>query len=300
MAEAILNGLLSGGLYAIIAVGLSLVFGVMGLVNLAHGDIMVVGAYLASLLVGALHIDPLLSLVAVVPVVMLLAYPLQRFVLTGLLRRGLEPPLVATFGVSLLISSALAEVFGGDARSLDAPYASSGFSVAGLSVPTIGAITLAIAVVLVVAAHLAVARTQFGAALRAASADPTTAGMMGIDVQRVYAVTFAAAAGFAAVAGVLIGVGYSFGPTTGTGYLLIGFTVVVLGGTAGVLGSLWGGLAIGVIQSVGSTLLGGQYRDLVVYVAFLVILLLAPSAARLRRALPRRRPAIPTPIAVSR
>lgn len=300
MAEAILNGLLSGGLYAIIALGLSLVFGVMGLVNLAHGDIMVVGAYLASLLVGALHIDPLLSLVVVVPVVMLLAYPLQRFVLTGLLRRGLEPPLVATFGVSLVISAGLAAVFGGDARSLDAPYASSGFAFAGLSVPTIGAITLAFAIVLVVGAHLGVGRTQFGAALRAASADPATAGTMGIDVQHVYAIAFAAAAGFAAVAGVLIGVGYSFGPTTGTGYLLIGFTVVVLGGSAGVLGSLWGGLTIGVIQSVGSTVLGGQYRDLVVYVAFLVILLLAPTAARLRRALPRRRTARSIPIPVTR
>lgn len=293
MTDAVVNGLLSGGLYAIIAVGLSLVFGVMGLVNLAHGDIMIVGAYLASLLVGALHVDPLLSLVVVVPVVMLLAYPLQRFVLTGLLRRGLEPPLVATFGVSLLISAALAEVFGGDARSLDAPYASSGFTVADVSIPTIGAITLVLAVVLVVATHLAVSRTQFGAALRAASADPVTAGTMGIDVQRVYALTFAAAAGFAAVAGVLIGVGYSFGPTTGTGYLLIGFTVVVLGGTSGVLGSLWGGLAVGLIQSIGSTLLGGQYRDLVVYLAFLVILLLAPSAARLRHSLPRRRAAQP-------
>ena len=293
MAEAVVNGLLSGGLYAIIAVGLSLVFGVMGLVNLAHGDIMVVGAYLASLLVGALHVDPLLSLVVVVPVVMLLAYPLQRYVLTGLLRRGLEPPLVATFGVSLLISAALAEIFGGDARSLDAPYASSGFTVAGVSIPTIGAITLVLAIVLVIATHLAVSRTQFGAALRAASADPVTAGMMGIDVQRVYALTFAAAAGFAAVAGVLIGIGYSFGPTTGTGYLLIGFTVVVLGGSSGVLGSLWGGLAVGLVQSIGSTVLGGQYRDLVVYLAFLVILLLAPTAARLRRSLPRRRRAQP-------
>ena len=299
MAEALVNGLLSGGLYAIIALGLSLVFGVMGLVNLAHGDIMIVGAYLASVVIAVVHVDPLLSLVVVVPVVMLLAYPLQRFVLTGLLRRGLEPPLVATFGVSLLVSAVLTLAFGGDAQSLDAPYASSGFTVLGVSIPTIGAITLLIAVVLVVAAHLAVSRTQFGAALRASSADPTTASMMGIDVQRVYAITFAAAAGFAAVAGVLIGVGYSFAPATGTGYLLIGFTVVVLGGTTGVLGSLWGGLAVGVIQSVGSTVLGGQYRDLVVYVAFLVILLLAPTAARLRRGIPRKRRATITPLPVT-
>lgn len=299
MAEAIVNGLSVGGLYALIALGLSLVFGVMGLVNLAHGDIMIVGAYVASLLIGALHVDPLLSLIVVVPVVMLLAYPVQRFILTGLLRRGLEPPLVATFGISLLISAALANVFGGNARSLDAPYASSGVSFLGVSVPTAGAITLGIAVVLVVLTHLFVSRSQFGAALRAAAADPVTAGTMGIDVQRVYAVTFAAAAGFAAVAGVLVGISYSFAPTTGTGYLLIGFAVVVLGGTGGVIGSLWGGLAIGLIQSVGSNVLGGQYRDLVVYVAFLVILLLAPAAGRIRARIPRRA-SISRPVAVTR
>ena len=288
MANAIVTGLLSGGLYALIALGLSLVFGVMGLVNLAHGDIMVVGGYLASVLVGALGIDPLLSLVVVVPVVFALAYPLQRFVLTGLLRRGLEPPLVATFGVSLLISALLVQIFGGDGRSLPATYGTTGFQVLGISVRWSAVITLVIAVLLIVATHLVITRTQFGSALRAASADPSTASTMGIQVNRVYAVTFAAAASFAAIAGVLVGIGYSFAPTTGTGYLLIGFTVVVLAGTRGVLGALWGGLTIGVIQSVGSLLLGGEYRDLVVYVAFLVILLLTPTAVRLRDRVGRR------------
>lgn len=290
MIDAVVNGLLTGGLYAIVALGLSLVFGVMGLVNLAHGDLMVIGAYVASIVVGLLPIDPLLSLVVVVPVVFLLAYPLQRFVLTGLLQRGLEPPLVATFGVSLLISALLAQIFGGDARSLNAPYATTGLPILGVTVRLSGLITLGIAIVLVLGMNAVITRTQFGSALRAASADATTASTMGIDVKRIYAITFATAAAFAAVAGVLVGIGYSFAPTTGAGYLLIGFTVVVLGGTTGVIGSLWGGLAVGVIQSVGSTVLGGQYRDLVVYVAFLVILLLAPTASRLRARLPRRRP----------
>ena len=288
MWNAVLTGILSGGLYAIVALGLSLVFGVMGLVNLAHGDLMVVGAYLASVVIGVLGVDPLVSLVVVVPLVFALAYPVQRFVLTGLLKRGVEPPLVATFGISLLLSALLAQVFGGDSHSLNAPYATAGFSVFGAVVRLSGAITLVIAVVLIAATHLVITRTQFGAALRAAAADPKTAATLGINVAHVYAFTFALAAAFAGVAGVLVGIGYSFAPTTGLGYLVIGFTVVVLAGSRGVQGALWGGLAIGVIQSVGSTVLGGQYRDLVVYVVFLVVLLLAPAAARLRLTIPQR------------
>lgn len=288
MLNAVLTGLLSGGLYAIVALGLSLVFGVMGLVNLAHGDVMVVGAYLAAMVVGVLGVDPLLSLVIVAPVLFALAYPVQRFVLTGLLRRGVEPPLVATFGLSLLLSALLAQTFGGDSRSLDAPYATTGFSVFDAVVRVSGVLTLAVAVILIVGTHLLMTRTQFGTALRAAAADPRTAATMGINVSHVYAFTFALGAAFAGVAGVLVGIGYSFTPTTGLGYLVIGFTVVVLAGSRGVLGALWGGLAIGVIQSVGSTVLGGEYRDLVVYVAFLAVLLLAPAGHRLRLAIPRR------------
>jgi branched-chain amino acid transport system permease protein len=111
---------------------------------------------------------------------------------------------------------------------------------------------------------------------------------MGIDVNKVYAITFAAAAAFAAVAGVLVGVGYSFAPTTGASYVLIGFTVVVLGGTGSVLGSLWAGFAVGVIQSVGSSILGGEYRDLVVYVAFIIVLIAGPGVGRLRNRLRER------------
>ena len=300
MLNAVLTGLLAGGLYAIVALGLSLVFGVMGLVNLAHGDVMVVGAYLAAVVIGILGVDPLLSLVIVAPAMFVLAYPVQRFVLTGLLRRGIEPPLVATFGISLLLSALLAQVFGGDSRSLSAPYATAGFSVFGAVVRLSGVITLVLAVVLIAGTHLIITRTQFGSALRAASADPRTAATMGINVAHVYAFTFALGAAFAGVAGVLVGIGYSFTPTTGLGYLVIGFTVVVLAGSRGVQGALWGGLAIGVIQSVGSTLLGGQYRDLVVFVAFLAVLLLAPAGTRLRQAIPRRsRPAAPPARVVS-
>lgn len=285
----IISGLLAGGLYAIVGLGLSLAFGVMKMVNLAHGELIVLGAYLAALVVGATGMDPLLSLVIVAPVAFLIAVPIQLFVLSPLLSRGQEPPLVATFGTSLLISAALVLGFGGDSRSLPSAYGAAGVEILGVTVRVTGLITLAIAVVLILSTHFGITRTLWGSAVRAAAEDPRTAGAMGINVGWLYAATFGFSAVFAAVAGVLVGVGYSFTPTTGAGYLLIGFTVVILGGAGNVLGTLWGGLAVGLIQSVGSAVLGGQYRDFVVYAAFIVILVATPFILGARDRLPRRR-----------
>jgi len=281
IVTVVVSGLLTGGLYATVGLGLALVFGVMRLVNLAHGDLIVLGAYASTLVMAWLGVDPFLSLLLVVPAMALVAYPVQRYLLTGLLRRGLEPPLVATFGISLVISAAITQLFSGNARSLDAPYASAGVNVLGVQLRLIDVIGLGIGVALTVLTALVMNRTRWGAALRASAADPVTAGTMGINVNVVYAITFAASAAIAAVGGVLIGVAYSFTPTSGMSYILIGFTVVVLGGTGSPLGTLLGGLALGLVQSVGGALLGGQYRDFVVYAVFIVVLALKPVADRI-------------------
>jgi branched-chain amino acid transport system permease protein len=276
----VLAGLLTGGLYATIGLGLSLVFGVMRLVNLAHGEMIVVGAYAASLVVTWLGVDPFLSLLLVVPVVAVLAYPVQRYLLTGLLRRGLEPPLVATFGLSLVISAALTAIAGGDPRKLPSTYSAAGMNLFGQQVRVIDVVGLGIGVVLTVLIYLVMRHTRWGAALRAASTDPATAGTMGINVNAVYAFTFAASAGVAAIGGVFIGTAYSFTPTSGMGYILIGFTVVVLGGTGNTFGTLVGGLVLGLVQSIGGAVLGGQYRDFVIYAFFIVVLAAKPLAER--------------------
>jgi branched-chain amino acid transport system permease protein len=291
--DIVVSGILNGAFFATVGVGLSLVFGVIRLVNLAHGELIVLGSYLASVVATWLGVDPFIALVVVAPLCALLAYPVQRFLLTGLLRRGLEPPLVATFGISLLVSAALTQVFGGSARSLSTPYASAGVDLLGMRLRVIDLIGLVVSIVLVVAVHLVLRHTSWGTALRAAAADPVTAGSMGINVNVVYAATFAVSAAIAAVGGVLIGTAYSFSPTSGANYMLIGFTVVVLGGTGSVLGALWGGLALGLVQSIGSAVLGGQYRDFVIYAAFIVILAVRPLGERLvargRGALAQRR-----------
>lgn len=288
----IIAGLLTGGLYATIGLGLSLVFGVMRLVNLAHGELIVVGAYASSLVITWLGVDPFLSLLLVVPVIAALAYPVQRYLLTGLLRRGLEPPLVATFGISLVISAGLTALAGGDPRKLASAYSTAGMNVLGQQVRVIDVVGLGIGVALTVLITIVMRRTRWGAALRAASTDPATAGTMGINVNAVYAITFAASAAIAAIGGVFIGTAYSFTPTSGMGYILIGFTVVVLGGTGSAIGTLVGGLVLGLVQSVGGALLGGQYRDFVIYAFFILVLAAKPVAERLLDAARNRRGAL--------
>ncbi|MCW2982662.1 MAG: hypothetical protein JWR63_232 [Conexibacter sp.] len=277
MAQSIVDGLLMGGLYASIALGLSLVFGVLRLVNLAHGELLVGAAYLAYVVVDGTGVDPLLSLLVVAPAMFLIAYPVQRYVLTDVLRRSADAPLVATFGLSLAVQGFLALAFSSDARSLPASYGTTGMSVLGLDLRVAYLIAFGVGVVLVVGTHLGLTRTRVGTAVRAAAADPDTAAVMGIDVRRLYAATFGLAAATAAVGGVLVGVAFSFTPTSGLPWVLKAFAVVVLGGLGSVSGTLVGGLALGVVEAVGVHVLGGEWRDLLVYGLFFVALTVRPT-----------------------
>jgi branched-chain amino acid transport system permease protein len=276
-AETIVNGLLVGGVYGTVAIGLSLVFGVMRLVNLAHGDLLVFGAFVAYAVVAELHIDPLLSTLIVVPIVALLAYPLQRYLLNALLVRGMEPPLVATFGLSLVIQALLLRFFSGDPKSLAAPYGNVGIVIAGMHVRAIYLIGSLIGIAIVAALLLLLRRTRFGIALRAAAADPQTSGTFGVDVAHVYATTFAIAAGIAAMGGILLGIAFSFTPTSGILYLLKAFTIVVLGGLGSMTATLAVGVTLGGLESVFASLFGGAYRDFCIYLLFIVVLAVRPQ-----------------------
>jgi branched-chain amino acid transport system permease protein len=277
LATAVVTGILLGGLFAVTALGLSLVFGVMRLINLVHGELVILGAYLAFELSTHASIDPLVSLIAVVPAVLVLGYPVQRVLLTPVMRRGPEPALLTTFGLSIIAQNLFILIFSGDTRSLNASYATSSLSVAGLHIPTIYAISFGFAVVMCGGAHLVLQRTAPGRAVRASAEDAQAAQMMGIDIRRVYAVIYALAAACAAVGGVLAGLTFSFDPSAGTTYLLTGFAVVVLGGLGNIKGTFYGGLLLGLIESVGAAFIGDGYRDFIGFVAFLIILGVRPQ-----------------------
>ncbi len=277
LATAIVTGILLGGLFAVTALGLSLVFGVMRLINLVHGELVILGAYLAFEISTHASIDPLVTLIAVVPAVMLLGYPVQRLLLTPVMRSGPEPALLTTFGLSIIAQNVFILIFSGDTRSLTASYSTSSLSLAGLHIPTIYVISFAFALVLCGGAHLLLQRTAAGRAVRASAEDAEAAAVMGIDIRRVYALIYAVAAGCAAVGGVLAGLTFSFDPSSGTTYLLTGFAVVVLGGLGNVKGTFYGGLLLGLIESVGASFFGDGYRDFIGFLAFLIILGVRPQ-----------------------
>jgi branched-chain amino acid transport system permease protein len=277
IVSTLLSGLLLGGMHALIALGLTLALGVMGLVNLAHGEFLVAGAYVGLCLLQQLGIDPLLGLPFVGVVVALAAWPVQRVLLAPLAGKGGEAAMMTMFGLSIILQNLYVLAFSADTRTLDAPYAARPLQLGSISVAEIYVLGFVVSAVLVVLVHWLVAHSAFGRELRASASDPLAAAAMGVDVRRVQALTFALAAGCAAMGGVLIALTFSFTPTTGSTYLLISFAVVVLGGVGNILGTLAAGIVIGLLQSAGAIVLGDGYRDLVGLVLFLLVLALRPS-----------------------
>jgi branched-chain amino acid transport system permease protein len=277
LLQALISGVLLGGLYACGALGLSLVLGVMRLVNLVHGELVVLGSYLGFVALSAWGLDPLLALPLVFLVVAAVGYPLHRTLLAPLARGGEEGPLLTAFALSIILQNLFIRVFTGDTRSLDRPYTRTAISLAGYAIPTIYLVGFLISLLVTTAVYLVMTRTSFGRQLRASAEDPLAASIVGVAVGRVHGLTYALAAGLAAVGGILIALCFSFTPTSGTEYLLTAFTIVVLGGLGSVYGTFAGGLTLGVLQSVGAVTLGDGYRTFVGLVLFLVILAVRPQ-----------------------
>lgn len=284
--DVVVQGVLLGGLYATTALGLSLVFGVIRMVNLAHGDFLVVGAYLTSALLVALGGDPLLLAIPAALILGLVAYPLQRFVLNPLVLHSTEAPITATFGISVVVQSLLLLAFTSNPRTINADYANGRIEIAGIGMRTSLLIALAVAIVLVVVLDIVLNRTRFGRQVKAAAIDPEAAGLVGINLKHTYAMVLAIAAAVATIGGTLIALSFSVDPVSGTSWLLRAFTVVVIGGLGSIRGTLVGGLIVGVVESAGAAFFGAQYRDVVVFGILVVVLLLRPNGlfARVRSA----------------
>lgn len=277
VASSLASGFLLGGILSLIALGLSISLGVMRLVNLAHGELLVCGAYLSYFLLSHAGVDPIAGLLIVGVIMAVLALPFQRWLIAPLAGKGMEAPMMTMFGVSIILQNLLLLAFSADTRTIEASYAARPVTVGPVTVSEIYVIGFVVSVVLVGCVHLLVTRTAFGRELRASSTDATAAAVMGVDVRRVHALTFALGAACAAMGGVLIGTAFSFTPTTGATYLLISFAVVVLGGVGNIFGTLVAGISMGLLQSLGAVVLGDGYRDLVGLVLFLLALALRPQ-----------------------
>jgi len=284
--DTILQGLLLGGLYALFATGLSLIFGVMRIVNLAHGDLSILAAFLAVVAVESLGLDPFVALVLVAPVMAALGYGLQTLVLNRLLGQGILPPILVTFGLSIIIQNGLLEIFSADSRRLN-PGGIETASVAlggQLAIGWLPLITLAVAVAILVGLQGLIGRLSVGRAFRATSDDQETAELMGIDNRRLYGLAMALSLGIVAVAGVFLGIRTTFTFASGPDRLLFAFEAVIIGGLGSLWGTLVGGAVLGVAQTVGAKLSPG-WGILTGHLVFLAVLLLRPQGlfAKARR-----------------
>lgn len=284
LLQAVVSGLLIGGFFALAALGLSLVVGVVRIVNLMHGELVLLGAYVAYGLVQATGLNALLVTPLAALAVALLGWPLERYVLQPVVRHGEEAPLLTTFALSVIVQNLLVLVLSADTRSLDSGYGATRLQFGGVSVPAMYLVGFVVALLVCALVHLLITRTAFGRRIRASAENPADAAVVGVPVRRLYALTFMLAAGVAGLGGALLGMVFAFTPSSGVEYLLTGFTVVVLGGLGSVVGTLVGGLALGLVESLAAAFLGDGYRLFVGLVAFLVFLALRPQGLFGRRA----------------
>jgi branched-chain amino acid transport system permease protein len=276
--NTIVQGVMLGGLYAMFAAGLSLIFGVMRLVNIAHGDLIVLAAYLALVTTTALGIDPLLSILIVAPVMAAIGYALQKFLLNATLGDDILPPLLVTFGISVIIQNVLLEIFSADPQKLQAgPIEVQSLHLAGgLSIGMLPLLQFGIAVAVIGGLQLVFYRTAIGRAFRATSDDPAMAQLMGLDNRHVFALAMALSLAVVAVAGVLLAVRTNFDPSIGPARLIFGFEAVIMGGLGSLWGTLVGGIVLGVAQAIGAEIDPG-WQLLAGHIAFLAILAFRPS-----------------------
>jgi branched-chain amino acid transport system permease protein len=275
--DTILQGVLLGGLYALFAAGLSLIFGVMRLVNLAHGDMIVVAAFalLALMQHFGLGLAPALLLTA--PGMFVLGYLLQFLLLNRVIGKDILPPLLITFGLSIFAQNGLLELFSADSRRLPANgLENASLALApGLAIGIVPLMTLAAAIAVIVGLNQLFYRTAMGRAFRAVSDDPVTAQLMGIDHKRLFAIAMGIAFAVAAVAALFLGIRSNFDPSIGPARLIFAFEAVIIGGLGSLWGTLAGGVLLGLAQTIGAQI-SPEWQILAGHVAFLFVLIARP------------------------
>ena len=287
--NAVVHGILLGGFYALLAAGLSLMFGVMRIINLAHGSLALLGAYMVFLLTEHVHISAYLALVPVLPGALIVGYVLQGTLLDRSLRAGELVPLLTTFGLLIVIANLLQYFFSPDVHSLDSGrIGTANWRISSsLTIPWFDVLILGIAVFVLGSLHLLLRRTQLGRELRATAADPDTAELVGVNARAVYATATAIAVATAALAGVFYAMRSSFDPFSGPTQLIYAFEAVVIGGIGSLWGTLAGGIVLGVAQTV-SAQIDVQYFALGGHIVFLVALVLRAVAQNVELWFPGR------------
>jgi branched-chain amino acid transport system permease protein len=277
LIQTVASGVLTGGVYAMVGIGLSLIFGVMRIVNFAHGEFMAVGMYLAFALFRAVHIDPYLSLLCVAPAGLLLGAVVERLLLSPIRNAAEHAPVLMTVGVGLILSNTLLLVFGAHPETIYTSYSTRTVQVFSItfSVPLL--VSFGLTVLVVAALYTILTRTDLGRAIRASAQNPDAAELQGVDTRFIRTAVFAIGAVLSMAAGVLLLPALYVFPTIGGIFTLKAFVVTVLGGMGSVVGAIWGGLLLGVVESVAAGLGATGSRDAFGLIAFLLVLLVRPA-----------------------
>ncbi len=274
---AIIQGVLLGGLYALFAAGLSLIFGVMRLVNIAHGDLIVLAAYLGLTTTIMLGLHPFLALLVVMPIMAGVGYALQRGVLNQTLGPDILPPLLVTFGLSVIIQNVLLETYTADPQKLSGgAIETASLNLGGIGIGVLPLLTFGIAVAVIAGLQFVFYKTALGRGFRAVSDNQDIAQLMGLNKAHVFGLAMALALAVVAIAGILLGMRTSFDPAIGGGRLIFGFEAVIIGGLGNLWGTLAGGVILGVAQTLGAKIDPG-FQVLAGHIAFLIVLAIRPN-----------------------
>jgi len=274
--DTLLQGILLGGLYALFAAGLSLVFGIMRLVNLAHGDLIVLAAFLILLIVSSLGLDPFLAALLAAPLMFGLGWLMQYHLLNRTLGKDVLPPLLVTFGLSIVIQNGLLEAFTADSRRISVgALETASVQMGGINVGLMPLVTFGSAVFVIVALNYLIYRTALGRAFRATSDDVITASLMGIRPNSIFAIATGLAMMVVTIAALYLGIRANFDPTAGPARLIYAFEAVIIGGLGSLWGTLAGGVILGIAQTVGAAI-NPEWQILAGHIAFLLVLLFRP------------------------
>lgn len=275
--QSLISGILVGGVYALIGIGLTIIFGVMRVINFAHGDLLMLGMYATFFLFTVGKIDPFVSILITIPLMFILGGLLQKYLINRILGALPQNQILLTIGLGLVMSNSIMLAFTSDYKILTTTYSSSSFNLFGISISTPLAISFAITVAITIALYWFLLKTDTGQAIRATAQDREAAQLMGINVKRMSIIAFGLGAALAGTAGALISPTYYIFPQVGSTFTLKAFVITVLGGMGSIVGATLGGVLIGVAESVGGVYLGSGWKEVIVFVLFLLVLLFKPS-----------------------
>lgn len=275
--QALISGVLIGGVYALIGIGLTIIFGVMRVINFAHGELMMVGMYLTYFLFTMCGIDPFISIVITIPLMFAFGGILQKVFINRIIGSLPQNQILLTIGLGLIMSNAMMLAFTSDYKILTTSYSSSSFQLAGMSISQPLTVSFCITAVITAFLYWFLMKTDTGQAIRATAQDREAAQLMGINVKWMSILAFGIGSSLAGTAGALISPTYYIFPQVGSAFTLKAFVITVLGGMGSIVGATLGGIIIGIVESVGAVAISSEWKDVLVFTIFLLVLLIKPS-----------------------